>query len=369
MMRRNLRDFFVFSGLSFCLITFCVFSMGAALKETPTIDATPVSLYGNYNNTVKRIAVDSNGRMILSSNASGNLTGLTTLTANTINANLINLNGSPLSIGDLSTFTTDDLAQGDVNKYANANYTSFGLGAYSGNNSVAYGVNANASVQKSVAIGYNSLVTGTGSSGIAIGDSSVSHPYGIAIGQNANAGTFSVAIGQNTKIDAWNSFGFGEGIDVTSTGLVALGSFPEDDGNSTKSLIVGNGTGKLARRNAFTIYKDGNATINGSLQVNGGLRINTTTVNAATYNAAADDCILNVAYTAMGAVTNLQLMTASTLDGKTYVVKDSGGAATSNNITITTEGAQKIDGADTYVMNANYQSINLESDGSNWFVY
>lgn len=51
------------------------------------------------------------------------------------------------------------------------------------------------------------------------------------------------------------------------------------------------------------------------------------------------------------------------------VIKDVGGAAAANNITIATEGAELIDGAATYVLNANYESISLFSNGTNFFVF
>jgi len=34
---------------------------------------------------------------------------------------------------------------------------------------------------------------------------------------------------------------------------------------------------------------------------------------------------------------------------------------------ISTEGAEKIDGLDTLVINNNYNSVTLYSDGTNWF--
>jgi hypothetical protein len=53
--------------------------------------------------------------------------------------------------------------------------------------------------------------------------------------------------------------------------------------------------------------------------------------------------------------------------GRTIVVKDTTGTAFTNNITIATDGAEKIDGADTCVIAANYGYATLISDGSNWF--
>jgi hypothetical protein len=100
----------------------------------------------------------------------------------------------------------------------------------------------------------------------------------------------------------------------------------------------------------------------------GSITRNTTTVNAATYDLATTDDILNVTYTTTGAVTSLTLPTAQCVDGRVIVIKDAGGNASTYNITIDTEGTEKIDGGDTFIINGDYDSITLYSDGSNWFV-
>lgn len=93
-----------------------------------------------------------------------------------------------------------------------------------------------------------------------------------------------------------------------------------------------------------------------------------TNVAAATYDLATNDDILDVTYTSTGAVTNLRLMTAQMIAGRTVVVKDGGRNAGTNNITITTEGAEKIDGADTLVISTNggSKTITVNSDGTGW---
>jgi hypothetical protein len=94
-----------------------------------------------------------------------------------------------------------------------------------------------------------------------------------------------------------------------------------------------------------------------------------TTVNAATYDLLTTDYFLHVTYTGTGAVTSLTLPTAQVKAGRTIVIKDAGGNASVNNITIDTEGSETIDGAATYVISSDYDAINLYSDGSNWFIY
>jgi len=100
-----------------------------------------------------------------------------------------------------------------------------------------------------------------------------------------------------------------------------------------------------------------------------GQTVNITTVNAATYDLLATDYILNVTYTTTGAVTSLTLPTAQTVSGRIIVIKDAGGLAGTNNITIDTEGAETIDGSATAIISSNYSSINLYCDGTNWFIF
>ncbi|KFZ25698.1 MAG: hypothetical protein KQ78_02132 [Candidatus Izimaplasma bacterium HR2] len=106
----------------------------------------------------------------------------------------------------------------------------------------------------------------------------------------------------------------------------------------------------------------------GVLAVNGGYYVNITTVNAATYDLLVSDYILNVTYTATGAVTSLTLPTAQVVEGRIIVIKDTGNATT-NSITIDTEGGALIDGSATFVSSSDYDAISLYCDGTNWYVF
>jgi hypothetical protein len=113
---------------------------------------------------------------------------------------------------------------------------------------------------------------------------------------------------------------------------------------------------------------DGSGGINNEqLQSYGGIIRNTTTVNSASYSLNASDDILLVSYTSTGAV-SLTLPSAQCVDGRAIVIKDSGGTAGTNNITIGTENAETIDGSATKVISSNYGSVKLISNGANWFV-
>lgn len=129
-------------------------------------------------------------------------------------------------------------------------------------------------------------------------------------------------------------------------------------------------TFKIDANNVFKIgaKADGAGAVDSQfIQSYGAIFRHITTVNAATYDLLASDDILNVTYTATGAVTSLTLPTAQCVAGRTIVIKDAGGNAGTNNITIDTEGSETIDGAATEVISSNYDSVTLYSDGSNWF--
>ena len=92
-------------------------------------------------------------------------------------------------------------------------------------------------------------------------------------------------------------------------------------------------------------------------------------VAIATYDLIPSDYIIAVDYTVTGALTSLTLPTAQCVSGRTIIVKDSGGGSGANTITIDTEGGEKIDGSDTKILNSNYSSTKLYSNGNNWFTF
>jgi hypothetical protein len=111
----------------------------------------------------------------------------------------------------------------------------------------------------------------------------------------------------------------------------------------------------------------------GSVRLDEGLQAgdlqNVTVVNAATYDVEPSDYILHVTYTATGAVTSITLPTAQVVSGRVLQVKDAGLNASTNNITIDTEGAETIDGQPTYVISTDGEAVSLYCDGSNWFAF
>lgn len=53
-------------------------------------------------------------------------------------------------------------------------------------------------------------------------------------------------------------------------------------------------------------------------------------------------------------------------NGRLLTIKDIAGTSATNNITVLPNAAETIDGASSYVINVNYASVQLTSDGTNW---
>ena len=113
---------------------------------------------------------------------------------------------------------------------------------------------------------------------------------------------------------------------------------------------------------------DKRSSLNTIIPTTGNKAWNLTTINTATYDLLATDYILSVAYTGTGTVT-ITLPSAQTTSGRIIIIKDAGGNAATNNITIDTEGAETIDGQATLVVNADYDAVSLYCNGTSWLVF
>ena len=101
----------------------------------------------------------------------------------------------------------------------------------------------------------------------------------------------------------------------------------------------------------------------GSLQIAGGLQLHRTFTNS-TITASTSTYYIGVDST--NNIVDVRLPSASLLtNGQTYVVKDEGGAAANNNITILASGAETIDGQNSVILESPHASIQLYCNGSN----
>lgn len=80
----------------------------------------------------------------------------------------------------------------------------------------------------------------------------------------------------------------------------------------------------------------------------------------ATYGISATDYFIDCTANTF----TVTLPTAASVAGKVYTIKNSGTGV----ITVATTSAQTIDGAASFILNVQYQSLSVISDGSNWKV-
>ena len=99
------------------------------------------------------------------------------------------------------------------------------------------------------------------------------------------------------------------------------------------------------------------------LKMNCGLKLNRTSITSI-YTASLTDYYIGVDST--GGTISLRLPDASTMfSGQTYVVKDEGGAANTNAITILASGSQTIDGQNQVLLQSPYAALSLYCNGTN----
>jgi len=101
------------------------------------------------------------------------------------------------------------------------------------------------------------------------------------------------------------------------------------------------------------------------LQVNGGRIQSVRAISAVNANSAITDNI--VTFDSTLTAISYVLQSSDVANGRVIYFKDTAGTAAGNNITISTQGAELIDGAATYVINTNYGSVQLFCNGTNWF--
>lgn len=98
-----------------------------------------------------------------------------------------------------------------------------------------------------------------------------------------------------------------------------------------------------------------------------GQKADVTVINTDTYSLQQNDYILHVTYTVTAPVI-ITIPSAQVIQGRSFIIKDAAGNAGTNNITIETEGAEMIDGNSNLIIDGDYNSPTLYSDGVNLFI-
>lgn len=85
-----------------------------------------------------------------------------------------------------------------------------------------------------------------------------------------------------------------------------------------------------------------------------------------TVTALLIDYVIGIASTTQAYSVNLPKASLAGR-GKVYVIKDIGGSATSNNITIDPNGSELINGQTTFPLATNYDTVRVICDGTQWY--
>tara|TARA_R110001606_G_C15364679_1_gene648916 strand:+ start:660 stop:2201 length:1542 start_codon:yes stop_codon:yes gene_type:complete len=99
----------------------------------------------------------------------------------------------------------------------------------------------------------------------------------------------------------------------------------------------------------------------------GGLAYKRRTVSG-NYQVVKTDYLIGVESNLLSNPMTITLPTAAAcVDGQNFLIKDEGGAVTSNNIVITAKDGNSIDGEQSVTLSSNYGAINVYTDGSSKF--
>ena len=254
--------------------------------------------------------------------------------------------------------------------YEDANHNIY-LGNTSGTSPAPAGVTDNVVMGAGSGISFISGAVGNVLFGSQAGPSLTSGSQNIYIGNLAGAlattAASNVAIGNaaGSGFVGYTSCTFiGPNADASASGLTnatAIGSGAVV--NTSNSMVLGSGAkvGIGLSSPLYTLHLSSSAQ---ALKVGGGYIANYTTTALTAYTALVTDYIIKT--TSTSAIT-ITLPTATTTNrGQIYHIKDGGGNAGTNNITVTpTSGT--IDGAANVKINTNFGKMQVFSDGANWF--
>jgi len=245
----------------------------------------------------------------------------------------------------------------------------------------ACGSNALASItngQSCTAVGYAALNKCTTNSNTAIGagclQSVVTGNQNVGVGYTclANATNSSNSVVGHNGLDNLTTGNQNSGIGAELAVGLLTGSNNIFMGYTAGSSYTGAESGNILINSAGTVGESNVTRIGtsqtqcylvGVLNTNSGRVVNTHSV-ATTYTTLITDDVI-FANSSGGAFTITLI--ASPVTGTTYRIKDVTGSAATHNITVA-PSAGNIDGASTYVININYESIDVIYNGTSWSI-
>jgi len=153
------------------------------------------------------------------------------------------------------------------------------------------------------------------------------------------------------------------------TGTMAVSSSADQqlfrvDGATAGNVLFVTGSGRVGIGTTTPTHP---LTVVGASYLSGAL-VHKRTAVTNDYSVALTDYYLGVDTTSN--TVDLTLPAASTaVEGQTYVVKDEGGNAAANAITVLRSASDTIDGNTSVTLDVPYSALSLYTDGANWFIY
>lgn len=211
--------------------------------------------------------------------------------------------------------------------------------------------------------GYQNTVTAGSTNAVVVGGRentvSANTIYASILGgiRNTTSGDYSVLSGSSNSVTADYAHAYGHKLTNSTAGSIDFGT-----DNATKMTLASDGT--LTVRGPFST--SGDTTMTGKTVVNGGLKLRRK-FTGTNYTTVAADVLIHCTNTTPITITLLAAATVG--DGAVLVIKDAGGNAATQNITIDGNASETIDGTTTKTINSAYQSYSLYCDGANWFIW
>lgn len=165
--------------------------------------------------------------------------------------------------------------------------------------------------------------------------------------------TYNVSGTTNHSLLLGNATGSINNLGVATNGQLPIGSTGTDPVLATltagSGITITNGAGSI------------------TIAASGTMNFTYTNVNTTPYVVLTTDEFISVDCSA--AAITIELPNTPTT-GRVFYIKDRTGSAATHNITVTTVGgAVTIDGSTTFVMNTNYESVNVIFNGTNYEVF
>jgi len=165
----------------------------------------------------------------------------------------------------------------------------------------------------------------------------------------------------------------GYGMLITGQMPTANDALPGSLPNNSAAIVIKaertDGT-DLQTANVFCVRNDDEPAVLVNQELNlrtfGGRIVKRTFSTAGNYTVLTDDYI--IAKTGITGGGDTVTLPSGATNGQVFVIKDESGNAGTDNITIATAGAETIDGAATRVISANYGTVTVYFNGSNYFI-